>query len=228
MGKKSPETKTEGENSGKVEFSHKDEFHVKCNCHIRFYFKASISILYSRFISQPKIQSNVMADLCFICDKPLSESDTVNVVRGLQTLKTASIARNDGNIGYLNTLNSVNVHTECRKVYISKNSITASKRRQTERQPSLSPNPPRKKRNETFDFKTLCIFCGEVANEATEIKRIEKYKRPISKVSTLEFKDNIIKKADERDDFLGKLVKDRIICTRFDSCRSKIPQNLPC
>lgn len=31
-------------------------------------------------------------------------------------------------------------------------------------------------------------------------------------MSTLEFKDNIIKKGDERDEILGKLVKERILC----------------
>lgn len=42
---------------------------------------------------------SAMSDLCFICGKSLSESDTVNVVRGLQTLKT-SIARNDKRVQY--------------------------------------------------------------------------------------------------------------------------------
>lgn len=111
-----------------------------------------------------------MADLCFICDKSLSEGVSVNVVRGLQTLKTASIERNDGHIDYLNTLSSVNVHSECRKVYTSKNAIVASKRRTEEGEPS-TPSAPRKKRNEVFDFKKLCLFCGQEANEVAERKK---------------------------------------------------------
>ncbi|GFW99527.1 hypothetical protein TNCV_3417601 [Trichonephila clavipes] len=56
----------------------------------------------------------------------------------------------------------------------------------------------------------LCSFWGQVADEATETKK-NKYRRKISKVSTLEFKDNVLKKA-ERSDSIGELVKDRILC----------------
>ncbi|CAH2086035.1 unnamed protein product [Euphydryas editha] len=150
-----------------------------------------------------------MADLCFICDKKLSEGVSVNVVRGLQTLKTASIERNDGHIDYLNTLSSVNVHSECRKVYTSKNVIIASKRRTDESEPSTS-SAPRKKRNEVFDFGKLCLFCGQEADEIAEKKKKLKYRRTISNVSTLAFKDNVIKRAEERNDSLGELVKERI------------------
>lgn len=150
-----------------------------------------------------------MTDLCFICDQPLSESETVNVVRGLHTLKSASISRNDGHIEYLNTVTSVNVHTDCRKKYISKNSIEACKRRHEEEEPSTSSDRSRKKRNDGFDFKTLCMFCGEVAR--SNPKKEEKYKTRICQVSTIEFKNKVIEVADERGDSFGKLVKDRII-----------------
>lgn len=151
-----------------------------------------------------------MADFCFICDKSLSEGVSVNVVRGLQTLRTASIERNDGHINYLNTLSSVNVHSECRKVYTSKNVIAASKRRTEESEPSTS-SAPRKKRNEPFDFKNWCLFCSHEANEAAERKKKHKYRRTISNVSTLAFKDNVIKKAEERNDSFGELIKERIL-----------------
>lgn len=35
-----------------------------------------------------------MADLCFICNKLLSEGDSVTFVRGIKTLKEAIIERN--------------------------------------------------------------------------------------------------------------------------------------
>lgn len=50
------------------------------------------------------------------------------------------------------------------------------------------------------------MFCGKAA----EMKK-GKYKRAINKMSTIEFKDNVIKRANERGDSLGKLVKNRII-----------------
>lgn len=115
-GKKNLQRKTKGEKSRKVEFSHKDYFHVKCNCHINFYFKASISRsrLFSRFISQPKIQLNVMADLCFICDKQFSESDKQMLCAAYRLWKL-KVLQEMVETEYLNTFNSVNVHTECRK-----------------------------------------------------------------------------------------------------------------
>ncbi|GFS50027.1 SWIM-type domain-containing protein [Trichonephila inaurata madagascariensis] len=65
------------------------------------------------------------------------------------------------------------------------------------------------KRSEAFNFKKLCLFCGQVADEATEIKK--KYRCKIRKLSTLEFKDNVLRKA-ERSDSIGELVKDHILC----------------
>ncbi|GFY75701.1 hypothetical protein TNIN_370481 [Trichonephila inaurata madagascariensis] len=112
-----------------------------------------------------------MADLCFICNESLSQGYPVNVVCGLKTLRAASIERNDGYINILNSSTSVNVHTECRKVYISKNSIAASKRRIENNEPLSSRSVPRKRRNEVFDFKKLSLFCGRVADEAAETKK---------------------------------------------------------
>lgn len=61
-----------------------------------------------------------------------------------------------------------------------------------------------------FDFKKLCLFCGQIADGAG-VKKKEKYRCTISKVSTLEFKDNVIKRAEERKDSLGELVKNRVL-----------------
>lgn len=63
--------------------------------------------------------------------------------------------------------------------YYSK--IAAAKRRLEETGPSTSSTVPRKKGNDVFDFKILCLFCGEVADEATKAKKSAKYKRVISK-----------------------------------------------
>ncbi|GFW68434.1 uncharacterized protein TNCV_3299761 [Trichonephila clavipes] len=113
-----------------------------------------------------------MADLCFICNELLSQGNPVNVVRGLKTLIAASIERNDGYINFfLNSSTYVNVHTECRKVYISKNSIAVLKRRIENSKPLSSPSVPHKRRNEMFDFKKLCLFCGEVVDEAVDTKQ---------------------------------------------------------
>ncbi|CAI6350088.1 unnamed protein product [Macrosiphum euphorbiae] len=56
-----------------------------------------------------------MAGNCFICENSLSVGETVNVERGLQTLKNASNERDDGHLEFLNNVTSVTVHVECRK-----------------------------------------------------------------------------------------------------------------
>lgn len=97
-----------------------------------------------------------MSDKCFICDELLSNGDVVEVKRGLQTLKNASVSRGDGNIEYLNTVNFVNVHSNCRKNYTKNLSIVAhNKRRQEEPSTSISP---RKKRISALDFKNYVCF----------------------------------------------------------------------
>ncbi|KAE9522981.1 hypothetical protein AGLY_016612 [Aphis glycines] len=72
-------------------------------------------------------------------------------------------------------------------------------------------NPsPHKKRSSKFDFRTLCLVCGEEANEDVEKRKRQEYRRKIKQVSTLSFKDNIIKTAESRGDRLGKIVRDRV------------------
>lgn len=52
-----------------------------------------------------------MAELCFLCNKSDSGGKSlVEVVRGIKTLRTASVERNDGRIDYLKSVTSVKVH----------------------------------------------------------------------------------------------------------------------
>lgn len=78
-----------------------------------------------------------------------------------------------------------------------------------------------------FDFKNQCLFCGEVADEAAEKKKSEKYRRKIKNVSTLEFKDTVIKKAEERRDDFGELVKSRI-SLQFDLIAAEAKYHAAC
>ncbi|KAF0716418.1 SWIM-type domain-containing protein [Aphis craccivora] len=139
-----------------------------------------------------------MAGNCFICENSLSVGETVNVERGLQTLKNASNERDDGHLEFLNNVTSVTVHVECRKEEREENAAGPC-------------NPsPHKKRSSKFDFRTLCLVCGEEANEDVEKRKRQEYRRKIKQVSTLSFKDNIIKTAESRGDGLGKIVRDRV------------------
>lgn len=71
-----------------------------------------------------------MSQVCFICSKPLAESEIVFFFfeRGIKTLIDSSIERNDGYVEYLKDKQSVTIHVECRKMYTRKSSIAAAKR----------------------------------------------------------------------------------------------------
>lgn len=147
-----------------------------------------------------------MAGDCFICEELLTVGDTVVVDHGLQTLKNASGRRGDGHIGFLNSIDSVTVHVHCRKDYTRKSSITAFKKRSDV--DAAGPSP-RKKRVSVFDFRTLCLFCGDQANKQAEKKKTLKYRRKIKQVTTLSFKEFIIKRGELRGDRYGQIMKER-------------------
>lgn len=102
------------------------------------------------------------------------------------------------------------VHVECRKEYTHKKNIAAFKRQRDEEAAGTSNPSPHKKRTRAFDFKTLCLFCGEKADEESEIKKHQEHRLKISQVSTLSFKETVIKTAELRCDKLGKIVRERV------------------
>ncbi|KAL4718412.1 hypothetical protein ACJJTC_016033 [Scirpophaga incertulas] len=61
-----------------------------------------------------------------------------------------------------------------------------------------------------FNVKKYCLFCGDEANEEAEKKKAQNVRRKIYNVSTLEFKDSILKVARTRSDDAAKAVIARI------------------
>ncbi|CAH2091780.1 unnamed protein product [Euphydryas editha] len=155
-----------------------------------------------------------MSRFCFICNKPLSKSEIVTVNLGMKTLINASIERGDEFTDYLKDQKSVKVHVECRKNYTRKSTIAAVKRKREEKQASASKvSPPRARTRlseSAFCLKSCCLFCGDQLNEEYEKKRAKKYRRRICKVSTLTFKESVLKVAQSRSDDTAKIVVARI------------------
>lgn len=155
-----------------------------------------------------------MSQFCFICNKLLTEDETVVVSRGMPTLIDASVARSDEFADYLRSQKSVTIHVDCRKSYTRKTSISASKRQREEEQASTSKvSPPHTRARiseSSFCFKNHCLFCGDEADEEAEKKKVKIYRRKIHKVSTLTFKDSILKLAKDRSDDVSKAVFARI------------------
>ncbi|CAH4029598.1 unnamed protein product [Pieris brassicae] len=153
-----------------------------------------------------------MSQFCF--NKLLTEDETVVVSRGMPTLIDASVARSDEFADYLRSQKSVTIHVDCRKSYTRKTSISASKRQREEEQASTSKvSPPHTRARiseSSFCFKNHCLFCGDEADEEAEKKKVKIYRRKIHKVSTLTFKDSILKLAKDRSDDVSKAVFARI------------------
>lgn len=134
-----------------------------------------------------------MSEYCFICEKLLTEGKIVTVERGMKTLINASFERTDDFSEYLKNQKSVTIHEDCRRNYTRKCSIAASKRQRDEQEASTSTVEPPRTRSRVSDsafcFSNLCLFCGKELNEELERKKPLDYRRRISKVSTLNFKN---------------------------------------
>ena len=154
-----------------------------------------------------------MSQLCFICNKLLTEGETVTVSRGMKTLIDASIERDDEFVDYLRSEKSVTVHMDCRKSYIRKSSIVAIKRQHEDRQASTSKvSPPRTKARVSesdFCFKKYCLFCGDEADEEAEKKSLHR-RQKIYNVATFSFKESVLTVAQDRSDDVRKAVTARI------------------
>lgn len=60
---------------------------------------------------------------CFMCKSSLEQNKTVEVKRGLPNLMNAARERNDGNIRFLEGVETIKVHADCRRNYICKRMI---------------------------------------------------------------------------------------------------------
>ncbi|GBM49895.1 hypothetical protein AVEN_92161-1 [Araneus ventricosus] len=151
-----------------------------------------------------------MSQVCFICSKPLTESEIVAVERGLKTWIDSIIERNDGCIEYLKDTQSVRIHAQCRKMYTRKTSIAVAKRQRemkasTSLRVHLVLEPDQA--SQFFVLRILKQMKRLKRKKALNIRRI------ICQVATLSFKDNILKVAQNRSDDVSKNV---IACIQYE------------
>ncbi|KAK0157311.1 hypothetical protein PV328_011069 [Microctonus aethiopoides] len=122
-----------------------------------------------------------MSDTCFICEELLSDSDVVEVRRGLETSKNSCIARSEGKTEYLKTVTFVNVHSNCRKNYTSNLSITAFERCQEEPSTSVSYLHPARYQCRFFTSSLQCRNKGVYKNSA----QLKLFRRLVFKTSKM-------------------------------------------
>lgn len=146
--------------------------------------------------------------LCVICGEALNVGKTVTVTRGLQTLFNTSKRRQDGLHEYFSDVNSLTVHSECRKYYTMP-SLIAKEISQRDHA-TVCERPTKRTKDTGFNFKTHCLFCGEEASVKVETKKAKKYRKVVHQIETLESLNSLKKKAEERKDDKGETVLRRI------------------
>lgn len=149
-----------------------------------------------------------VSKFCLLCESLLDSSPTVVVTRGLENLKRCSNERKDGLCDQMELHTSLEVHITCRQQYINQRKIAQSAASHSA--PETSAGPLLRSSLPVFQFKTHCIFCGDVADAAAELKRPKSRRRVISEVLTTTFQDNVHRVVRDRDDDWGKEVQHRI------------------
>lgn len=146
-------------------------------------------------------------EMCFCCQKTLSEGETVKVKDGIHNLRRVSKIRNDGNFKMLKEVNTIQVHKICRREYIKEKNIARDEKKKRER---LQETKQTMRSEEKFDFKNKCLFCSDICDTAIEKKKNVSRRRKIWEVRVLHLKTKISDFAKERKDELGDKVFKRV------------------
>ena len=136
--------------------------------------------------------------LCPFCMQIINTSDTVTFLtqKGVEGIMLAAKKRKD--TGFICS-SGQKVHKGCRQRYIMPRLVDAAAKKRTERERSESPSLRSKK--PTFDFQKNCLFCTLSAT---------KNEKDLISCQTLEVKESLIKKCDERGDQWAEEVRGRL------------------
>lgn len=151
------------------------------------------------------MDNNTNSNVCIICDKVL-DSNSVKVTLGLETIKNASLRREDGIYEKIKDLLSLEVHKICRREYTREKSIVSALKKREERANTDFKSNLRK--NQTFDFKAHCFFCG--LNAEVNKKVPMKYRDPVHIVETLEFKNKVLSQCGKKLDSFSNTIYTRL------------------
>lgn len=143
------------------------------------------------------------SSICLVCNKSGSQGIAKVTKKGLETIISASRQRNDNKWQNLTNAGDVFIHKQCRKEYTHPTNLSKLK----SNEPSTS-KVLRSTVSKEFDFKKHCFIC----NEYIDIQTIRKYKKKIDfrQVCTIELKNKLINRCNDRNDKLGIDVFNRI------------------
>ncbi|GBM91244.1 hypothetical protein AVEN_251132-1 [Araneus ventricosus] len=145
-----------------------------------------------------------MSEMAMFTKQPVS---LLLIEKGLESIIQASVRVEGGLQERLREKTKITVHKSCRQKYTRPSSIRASiKQKETSESTRITSSVLRSS-EEKFDFKNDCFICGKSA--VVDSKYTLHRRKPVHFVSTLEIRDNIIRKCNERCDDLGEKVKCR-------------------
>ncbi|XP_063235988.1 uncharacterized protein LOC134538524 [Bacillus rossius redtenbacheri] len=147
--------------------------------------------------------------LCIFCGKEL-EGGTVIVTKGIQTIIDASLSRKDNLHEKLEGKTNVRVHSVCRQNYTRPTSIKAAIALTQSSDVQLPTSSCYlRSSEEKFDFKSNCFICGKTA--IVDLKVPLERRVGIHQITTLEIKENFLRKCDERNDEWSERVRARLL-----------------
>lgn len=156
---------------------------------------------------------------CFICELSLNQGKTVNVSKGITNLINASLKRKDGKHAGLENIQTIKVHTICRREYTRDRKIQKYLD-DTETQSASSDVQLRS--SNKFDFKKNCLLCSLKCDLTAERRKRVEHKRKIHVIQSMAMKTTLLEKAAARNDSWGLEVITRIqgvICLVAEEAR---------
>ena len=141
-----------------------------------------------------------MDEVCLFCSESLNRQNkpACTVSRGPKSIISKSIEYELHK--KLTNISSINVHVECRKKYTRPGS---NKGKQSVEE---SASVVLRSVVQEFNFRTHCFFCGEEASTRLEKNKGAKLRREIYEFRTIEIRDKVIVRAQERKDQWGDVV----------------------
>ena len=141
---------------------------------------------------------------CAICYELLENQDKSTIAtlhdKGSASINQASQERGDN----IHTSPGQQVHKACRRDYCKPDNIAKVLRQQQELPSAHSCK--RRSEEQSFDFQSDCLYCGQAIKCDSKRKSSN-----VSKVLTIEFKDNLLSKCDKRHDNWAEIVRARVL-----------------
>ena len=149
---------------------------------------------------------------CTICGELLDDTRKGDVIqigqKGCTGLQNAARLRGDS----LQFETGQFIHVSCRRDYTDSRRISLFQQKCNDVSHSESITKNLRTKNEVFDFKLHCFYCGRKIDDSSKPrKRRFGDKEDKSEVMTIEYKERILQRCSKRQDAWGKAVQSKLL-----------------